>query len=86
MHFSVCHGRFLSCYRIECFFSLLYFFLTKITAGQNEVALSYDRVRGLYFLAGSLEPTIVTLISIIQEAKSGGVCNEEKRVIKENEI
>ena len=25
--------------------------LTKITAVQNEVALSYHRVRGLYFLA-----------------------------------
>ena len=25
--------------------------LTKITAGQNDVALSYHRVRGLYFLA-----------------------------------
>ena len=25
--------------------------LTKITAAQNEAALSYDKVRGLYFLA-----------------------------------
>ena len=28
-----------------------YILPTKITAAQNEVALSYDKVRGLYFLA-----------------------------------
>ena len=33
-------------------------FLTKITATQNEVALSYHRVRGLYFLAVVFEATV----------------------------
>ena len=28
-----------------------YILITKIAAGQNDVALSYHRVRGLYFLA-----------------------------------
>ena len=30
----------------------------KITAGQNEIALSYHRVRGLYFLAVIFEANI----------------------------
>ena len=33
--------------------------LTKTTAAQNEVALSYHEVRGLYFLAGVFAATIV---------------------------
>ena len=33
--------------------------LTKITAAQNEVSLSYHRVRGLYFLAVVFTATIV---------------------------
>ena len=33
-------------------------FLTKTTAAQNEVALSYHRVRGLYFLAVVFAVTI----------------------------
>ena len=33
--------------------------LTKITTGQNEVALSYHKVRGLYFLAVIFAETIV---------------------------
>ena len=32
--------------------------LTKTTAAQNEVALSYHRVRGLYFQAVVFEATI----------------------------
>ena len=35
--------------------------LTKITATQNEVALSYPIVRGLYFLAGVLAVIIIYL-------------------------
>ena len=38
--------------------SYLYILLTKITAAQNEVALSYHRVRGLYFLAVVFSATI----------------------------
>ena len=34
--------------------------LTKITAAQNEVALSYHRVRGLYFLAVVFAATITS--------------------------
>ena len=34
-------------------------FPTKTTAAQNEVALSYHKVRGLYFLAVVFEATIV---------------------------
>ena len=33
--------------------------LTKITAAQNEVALSYHKVRGLYFLAVIFAATII---------------------------
>ena len=33
-------------------------YLTKITAAQNEVTLSYHRVRGLYFLAVIFTATI----------------------------
>ena len=35
--------------------------LTKITAAQNEVALSYRKVRGLYFLAVAFAGTIVCI-------------------------
>ena len=35
--------------------------LTKIAASQNEVALRYYKVRGLYFLADIFEPTIVNI-------------------------
>ena len=38
--------------------------LIKTTAAQNEVALSYYRVRGLYFLAVVFVTTIVTLIEV----------------------
>ena len=34
-------------------------FLTKITAAQNEVALSYHSVRGLYYLADIFAVKIV---------------------------
>ena len=33
--------------------------LTKTTAAQNEVALSYHRVRGLYFLAVVFATTVI---------------------------
>ena len=36
--------------------------LTKTTAAQNEVALSYHRVRGLYFMAVVFAATIVPLV------------------------
>ena len=35
--------------------------LTKTTDAQNEVALSYHRVRGLYFLAVTFVATTVTM-------------------------
>ena len=38
-----------------------YILLTKITAAQNGVALSYHNVRGLYFLAVIFVGTIVTI-------------------------
>ena len=37
--------------------------LTKITAAQNEVVLSYHRVRGLYFLAIIFAVTLDILVS-----------------------
>ena len=39
--------------------------LTKTKASQNDVALSYRRVRGLYFLAVAFAATIVTMFSIV---------------------
>ena len=36
--------------------------ITKINAAQNEVALSYHRVRGLYFLAVVFAETINTFL------------------------
>ena len=39
-----------------------YILLTKTTAAQNEVALSYHRVRGLYFLAVVFVATIVLVL------------------------
>ena len=35
--------------------------LTKTTAAQNEIALSYHRVRGLYFLAVAFTATIISV-------------------------
>ena len=43
---------------------IYYIFLTKITAAQNEVALSYHRVRVLYFLA-AIYAAIIVLQSVI---------------------
>ena len=37
---------------------IIYILLTKTTAARNEVALSYHKVRGLYFLAVVFEATI----------------------------
>ena len=36
--------------------------ITKINAAQNEVALSYHRVRGLYFLVAAFAETINTFL------------------------
>ena len=38
--------------------------LTKIAAAQNEVALSYHRVRGLYFLAVIFATTIFMVLHL----------------------
>ena len=43
--------------------SIVNILLTKTTAAQNEVALSYHSVRGLYFLAVVFVATIVILIT-----------------------
>ena len=40
---------------------MIYILLTKTTAAQNEVALSYHNVRGLYFLVVVFVGTIVTV-------------------------
>ena len=40
--------------------------LAKTTAAQNEVALSYHRVRGLYFLTVVFAATILQLIIIVK--------------------
>ena len=54
--------------RIDCnTAATLYGLLTKTTAAQNEVALSYDRVRGLYFLAVVFAATIVYIIPLTFE-------------------
>ena len=39
--------------------SILYILLTKTTAAQNEVALSYYSVRGLSFLAVAFAATLI---------------------------
>ena len=45
-----------------------YICLTKTTAAKNEVALSYRRVRGLYFLAVVFAATIFTFaVEILQK-------------------
>ena len=36
--------------------------LIKLTAAQNEVALSYHRVRGLYFLSVIFAGTVLTIL------------------------
>ena len=43
----------------EYIFKYIFIFLTKTTAAQSEDALSYDRMRGLYFLAVVFEASIV---------------------------
>ena len=53
MHLSGCLQRMITLHNI---------FLTRITAAQNEVALSYHRVRGLYFLAVFPVATIAVVI------------------------
>ena len=45
-------------------FSDVIILLTKTTAAQNEGALSYRGVRGLYFLAVVFATTILSLVSI----------------------
>ena len=40
--------------------------LTKTTAVENEVALSYHRMRGLYFLAVVFASTIESIVSTVQ--------------------
>ena len=53
------------CYNLYAKFALVllpvkyYIFLTKITVTQSETALSYHRVRGLYFLAVIFAVTII---------------------------
>ena len=51
--------------------------LTKTTAAQNEVALSYHRVRGLYFLAVVFVATILLCLCVKVLDVVGGVhtCN-----------
>ena len=43
----------------EAIFTKRNIFLTKITAVQKDVALSYNRIRGLYFLAVIFAATIL---------------------------
>ena len=52
-----------TCDAFHTFLTLL-ILLTKIAAPQNEVALSYHRVRGLYFLAVVFVTTIYILIKV----------------------
>ena len=42
-------------------------FLTKTTAAQNEDALSYHRVRGLYFLTVIFAATIWKIVFMLQQ-------------------
>ena len=44
------------------FESIAFILLTKTTAAQNEVALSYHKLRGLYFLAVVFVATIIHII------------------------
>ena len=52
-------------------FQIYTILLTKITAAQNEVALSYHRVRGLYFLAAIFAATIVHSKTDVKSTLSG---------------
>ena len=47
------------CHRFILYF--MYIGLRKTTTAQNEVALSYHRVRGLYFLAVIFAATIIVI-------------------------
>ena len=48
--------------------------LTKTTAAQNEVALSYHKVRGLYFLAVVFVRSIYEVINMEFDSKSQHMC------------
>ena len=62
----------------RCIIILRHMLLTKTTTAQNEVALSYHKVRGLYFLAVVFVRSIGTHIikkgEIYQKLKSLVVC------------
>ena len=47
--------------------------LTKITVAQNEVALSYHRVRGLYFLVVVFAATIYLLLACIYNSRASEI-------------
>ena len=47
-----------------------YILITKTTAAQNEVALSYHKLRGLYFLAIIFAATIIRTLEILPGNKS----------------
>ena len=49
---------------------------TKTTAAKNEVALSYDRVRGLYFLAVVFVATITYMFMYNCHVGRGGIFSD----------
>ena len=53
--------------------TLIIALLTKITAAQNEVVLSYDRVHGLYFLVVIFAASIISDDVIWRFEKKSGL-------------
>ena len=50
---------------IPCYVFIAFILLTKTTAAQNKVALTYYRVRGLYFLAVVFVRSIVHIMPLV---------------------
>ena len=58
------------CFRIVY---MIYMLLTKTAAAQNEVALSYHTVRGLYFLAAVFAAIVIDWVASIEAGLITGI-------------
>ena len=54
--------------------------LTKTTAAQNEVELSYYKVRGLYYLAVVFAATIINTYQNMPDVEFSFFCNTNKNI------
>ena len=52
---------------------MIYMLLTKTAAAQNEVALSYHTVRGLYFLAAVFAAIVIDWVASIEAGLITGI-------------